>query len=327
MLLLFRDVTDQKELEETRQNLTSMIVHELRSPLQAVMGSMKLIEQVTPEGDPIVEQATDVSKRAVKKLLNLVNNLLDLSRMEVGEFVLDPSLEEVRPIITDSVEEVMPLAKEMGSVIKVEIADDLPYARIDRDMVERVVLNLLDNALKYTEPGSLLTAGARLPDKTEGGDLKIEMFVSDQGPGVPDDYKEAIFERFSQVPGRKGRRRSAGLGLAFSKLAIESHGGRIWVEDNPKGGSIFKFVLPGAQPPPAAPDEPDEKPDETPKAAPAEKTEAEPTPPLQIEEGKPTGENGKKPEETPAKPSNGTESSAASKEKPSGDEAPKTESE
>ncbi len=260
LLLLFRDVTEQKELEEARQNLTSMIVHELRSPLQAVMGSMRLIHKMTPEEDPVIEQATEVSQRAVKKLLNLVNNLLDLSRMEQGEMVLDADVEEVTDIVKDVTEEIMPLAKEMNAMVDMDIPDSLPKVRVDRDMIERVALNLLDNALKYTEPGTLVSIGAALrsPENKERASsdstrrldrdiLKhtmVEIFVIDNGPGVPDEYKERIFDQFSQIPGRKGRRRSAGLGLAFCKLAIESHRGRIWVDDNPAGGSIFRFTLP-----------------------------------------------------------------------------------
>ncbi|MBN1120531.1 MAG: GAF domain-containing protein [Anaerolineae bacterium] len=260
LLLLFRDVTEQKELEEARQNLTSMIVHELRSPLQAVMGSMSLIHRATPEKDPVIEQATEVSQRAVKKLLNLVNNMLDVSRMEQGEMVLDTGAEEVIDIVKDVTEEIMPLAKEMNAMVNMEIPGSLPKVRVDRDMIERVAINLLDNALKYTDPGTLVSIGAELrppeigtkgpSDSTQQLDKDIlkhtmvEVFVTDNGPGVPDEYKELIFDQFSQIPGRKGRRRSAGLGLSFCKLAIESHGGRIWVEDNPAGGSVFRFTLP-----------------------------------------------------------------------------------
>ena len=157
LLLIFRDVTKQKELEQAREDLTGMIVHDLRSPLQAVMGSMRLIGEAAPADNPIIEQATNVSTRAVKKLLNLVNNLLDLSRLERGEFALDPSVESVKAILDDAVQELMPLAQEMDAVVRVEVPDHLPDSNVDRDMVERVVLNLLDNALKYSPPGALVT--------------------------------------------------------------------------------------------------------------------------------------------------------------------------
>ncbi len=251
LLLIFRDVTKQKELEQAREDLTSMIVHDLRSPLQAIMGSMRLLGEVAPKDSPMVTQATSVSSRAVKKLLNLVNNLLDLSRLERGEFVLNQSAVSVADILNDAAAELLPLAQEMDALISVDSSPDLPESSVDKDMVERVVLNLLDNALKYSPPGTVVTLRANM---IKGDDVlrrpqkepMLRVQVVDQGPGVPDDYKERIFDRYTQVPGTKGRRASAGLGLAFCKLAIESHGGAIWVEDNPSGknGSAFSFTLP-----------------------------------------------------------------------------------
>jgi len=248
LLLIFRDVTQQKELELARQNLTELIVHDLRAPLQAVMGGMRLIEQVVGHTDAVVTQALDVGGRAVKKLLTMVNDLLDLSRMERGEVRVDATIEGLRPIMEDAAEELRPLAQEVDAVLKVEVPDGLPPVMIDRDMIERVVLNLVDNALKYSPPGTMIRLRASVaqagsdPVDEAGQMLRIE--VIDQGPGVPDDYKQKIWDRFATVPGLKGRRPSAGLGLAFCRLAIESHGGRAWVEDNPEGGSIFAFTLP-----------------------------------------------------------------------------------
>lgn len=257
ILLVFRDVTEQQELEQARQDLTSMVVHELRAPLQAVMGSMRLISEVAPPDTPLIHQATGVSQRAVKKLLNLINNLLDVSRMEKGEFVLDPTLERVEPLLHDAVEELAPLAEESDVSLDVQIAPDLPPVQIDRDMIDRVILNLVDNALKYTQPGTAVTLSAEVRQAGNGAHQRpgvLAVSVADRGPGVPDEFKASIFDRFSQIAGRRGRRRGAGLGLAFCKLAVESHGGEIWVEDNPQGGSIFIFTLPAAATPPR-PDE------------------------------------------------------------------------
>jgi NtrC-family two-component system sensor histidine kinase KinB len=254
LLLLFRDVTEQKELEEARESLTSMIVHDLRSPLQAVMGGMRVISDRVEQKDPVVEQATEVSGRAVKKLLNLVNNLLDLSRLESGEIMVDKNVTNVCALLEDAAQELMPLAREMDAIIRVECPEDLPDGEIDRDMIERVVLNLLDNALKYAPPGSVVTVNTRKTHEQDprGGNM-IRVAVIDSGPGIPDDFKDRIFDRFTQIPGQKGRRRSAGLGLAFCRIAVEAHGGQIWVEENPEGGSVFAFTLPpwDAKPPPA----------------------------------------------------------------------------
>ncbi len=257
LLLLFRDVTDQKELEETRRNLTELIVHDLRAPLQAIMGSMRLIDQTdvirsgTGRDRKLIDQAMEVSERALKKLLNMVNNLLDLSRMEHGEIQIDTSIEDVPTILNDTVLELRPLTSEVNAIMEVEVpGDDLPSAMIDRGLIERVVLNLADNALKYSEPGTLIKLRARVAvhndDPVDGKrEQMIRVDVLDQGSGIPDEFKSQIFERFKQVPGRTSKRASAGLGLNFCRLAIESHGGRIWVEDNPEGrGSVFSFTLP-----------------------------------------------------------------------------------
>lgn len=243
LMLVFRDITEQKELERAREDLSNMIVHDLRAPLQAVMGGMRLIQARSGEGDEIIQQATDVSGRAVKKLLNLVNNLLDLSRMEDGELATDQEPVDLRAIIQDAADELKPLAQEVKAVFKVDVPDGLPYAYIDRDMIERVLLNLVDNALKYAPPGSLVTIQAA--HDADRHSLKVQ--VSDNGPGIPDEYKDKIFGRYTQVPSQKRRRRSAGLGLAFCKMAVEAHQGRIWVDDNPGGGSIFSFTIPAAR--------------------------------------------------------------------------------
>jgi signal transduction histidine kinase len=265
LLIVLRDITEEKELEETRANLMDMIVHDLRSPLQAIMGSIRLIMDMADTTDPLIMQATEISQQAAKRLLQLVNNLLDLSLLERGELILDTNAVAVRPLIDEIARELMPLAKEIGTMIQVETADDLLPIEVDEDMIERVVINLLDNALKYAEPGSLVSltandgAGIQCPGKDapfeEGKCVCIS--VADSGPGIPDDYKRVIFDRYAQVPGQKGRRRSAGLGLAFCRMAVEAHGGAIWVEDREEGGSVFRITLPttsqdAAKPPPDA---------------------------------------------------------------------------
>jgi K+-sensing histidine kinase KdpD len=247
LLLIFRDITEQKELEAAREDLTRLIVHDLRAPLQTVMGSMRLIDSMVPDKPREVEQATHLSERAVQKLLNLVNDLLDISSMENGEIKLHTSIESVKTILEDVVKSMITLSEEAEAEVRLE---DLPaalFADIDRDMIERVVINLLDNALKHTREGTIvrLRAEVKPADSPTDKDM-ILVQVIDNGPGVPDEFKQKIFERFTQVPGQDARRRSTGLGLAFVSLAVGRHNGKVWVEDNPGGGSIFAFTLPAA---------------------------------------------------------------------------------
>ena len=130
-------------------------------------------------------------------------------------------------------------ALEYGIILHNDIPDDLSAVRADLNKTTRVLTNLVDNALKFTPAGGQISLSAA--HLTDGF---ITVKVSDTGPGVPEGYREKIFERFSQVPGLVGRRRGSGLGLTFCRLAIEAQGGKIWMEPRPGGGSIFMYTLP-----------------------------------------------------------------------------------
>ena len=145
--------------------------------------------------------------------------------------------------VTETVAEFIPQAVETGIIMRTEIEVSLLEIQADRTLIQRVLVNLLDNALKYTpEGGQISVSGEPLHNDS------VLVCVSDTGPGVPDEYREEIFQRFAQVPGAQGRRRGSGLGLTFCRLAIEAHGGKIWVEPRPGGGSRFVFRLPLVSP-------------------------------------------------------------------------------
>ena len=250
LLMVFADVTEERELVHAREDLSSMIVHDLRGPLTAVTTSLKLLGEIAPPGDPLgraVKQTTDTSSRAVRKLLNLVDSLLDVSKLESGMMTLEREPTELLPLCTSVVTELSPLAQELDVDLIVDVPANLPLLDTDAEKVERIVLNLVDNAIKFTPSGGRVTVQAHQPGEcgVEAGMVRVD--VSDTGPGIPDDYKDRLFDRFAQVDGQRGRRRGTGLGLTFCRLAIEAHGGRIWVEDNPKGGAIFSFSLPVAE--------------------------------------------------------------------------------
>jgi signal transduction histidine kinase len=221
-----------------------MIIHDLRSPLTAVTTSLKLMTEIVPkESDirPLVETTADASRRAIRKILSRVDSLLDISRMESGFINLDTKPTELATLVDSVCIELSPLAHELIIAIKTEIPEDMPLLAIDADKVERVLLNLLDNALKFAPMGSTVTIRARARSEKDG---YSRTDVIDFGPGVPDEYKTRLFDRFVQVEGRSGKRRGSGLGLSFCRLVAEGHGGRIWIEDNPGGGSIFSMTLP-----------------------------------------------------------------------------------
>jgi len=132
------------------------------------------------------------------------------------------------------------LARDQGLSIVNDLATDLPLVALDPEKLTRVIANLVDNALKFTPTGGVVRIVADLPD----GQSEIRVGVLDSGPGIPDDYRARIFDRFVQVSGRRGARAGSGLGLSFCKLTVEAHGGRIWAENLQEGGSGFYFTLP-----------------------------------------------------------------------------------
>lgn len=242
-LLVFYNKTDERELQRSREAFTQMIVHDLRSPLTAVTTSLKLLRELVPEDrdyKPLVEKATEVSRRAIRKVLTRVDSLLDIARMESHEVYLEREPVELTTLIEAVRTELDPLAQELDIAIITELANGLPPLYVDSDKVERMLLNLLDNALKYSPQESMVIIQAQM---TEDNGM-MRMAVIDRGPGVPPEHRQRLFERFFQVEGRQVVRRGVGLGLAFCKLVVTAHGGSIWIEDNQPQGSRFMVTLP-----------------------------------------------------------------------------------
>jgi signal transduction histidine kinase len=248
LLLIFHNKTQEQELDQQRENISRMIIHDLRSPLTAVTTSMRLLQDLVPEDNefrPLVEKTTDASQRAIRKLLIRVDSLLDISRMESGELRLETEPTELATLADNVCMELSPLANDLQVTLLSDFPENLPSVNIDADKVERLLLNLVDNALKYSPEKTTIAiraAAETIGSNTENQVVRVE--VIDQGPGIPDDQKENLFGRFVQVAGRQSVRRGVGLGLAFCKMVADAHGGRIWVEDNAGGGSIFVFTLP-----------------------------------------------------------------------------------
>jgi PAS domain S-box-containing protein len=248
-LMVFVDVTEEHELAQSRADLSSMIVHDLRSPLTAINASFTLINALADEENnalhKTMRQTTDTAARAVRKLLNLVNSLLDISKLEHGMMTLEREAADARHLALAVIKELEPIAQEMEIHLTSTINTDIPPLDIDAEKIERVLLNLVDNAIKFTPAdGKVIIRATPEPDNLTSDIQLIRLQVIDTGAGIPDEYKTVLFDRYQQISGRKGRRRGTGLGLAFCRLAVEAHGGRIWIEDNPDGGSIFNFTLP-----------------------------------------------------------------------------------
>lgn len=254
-LLIIRDITQERELEQLREDYTHMLVHDLRAPLTSIMNGIMMMQRGL--GGPVTNQQQEllsIAYQGSQTMLELVNNLLDISKMEQGQMTLDLKPLPIFSVIDQAVERLLTLANTRGISIEQRLAANLPPIEADSDKMVRVLQNLLDNALKFSPSGATVTIGAFMTggDHTPPEDAPLQssfgatehlvVWVQDRGPGIPAAYFERIFEKFGQVRGRKVR--GTGLGLTFCRLAIEAHTGRIWVESTEGAGSIFAFALP-----------------------------------------------------------------------------------
>jgi NtrC-family two-component system sensor histidine kinase KinB len=254
-LTVLRDITQERELQQIRDDWTSMLVHDLRAPLTSIMNGIMMVRRGM--GGPVTDaqlELLDIANQGSQAMLELVNNLLDIAKMEQGRLHLD--LDPMAPYaaIDKAIERLRVSARSKQVDINQRVAINLPLIEADDEKIVRVLQNLLDNAIKFSSAGVAVTIGAHVfgasrplpadvplnPPMSE--DEWLVFWVQDRGMGIPASYHERIFEKFGQVRGRKVR--GTGLGLTFCKLAVEGHGGRIWLESEEGVGSVFAFGLP-----------------------------------------------------------------------------------
>ena len=225
------------EAEELRESLVHMIVHDLRSPLTGVMASLQIMEMNWNQSD---EQGFEDLHRALdssRAMSSMINSLLDVAKIEAGELELNPEETSLSDAADDAVRALGGLAREV--TLEIERPDPPVTISVDRALITRVIGNFLGNAIKFTRSGGRIDV--RFVHLPAGG--RIE--VADTGMGVPEEYREKIFEKFGQVEARENRARSStGLGLAFCKLVVEAHGGRVGVDSEVGSGSTFWIDLP-----------------------------------------------------------------------------------
>jgi two-component system sensor histidine kinase/response regulator len=234
-----------KELEKVRDDLMKMIVHDLKSPLTSIIGAMEMLI----DGDfgalmPEQRSALGDAELRAEDLLALIEDLLEVARLEETQMALNLSPAAPGALLTEVRHEWEVRAVQEGATIGVEVADDAPIVRIDQPLVKRVFGNLLQNSLTHSARAVTVSLGAR---KENDGTL---FTVADNGVGIPVEYHDIIFRKFEQVKTLHiPRVRSSGLGLAFCKLVVEAHGGRIWVKSGgDMVGSAFHFWLPSNPP-------------------------------------------------------------------------------
>jgi len=229
-----------QQLEKQRDDLTHMIVHDLRTPLTSLITGMQTLD--TGGGlDEIQREMVGIAIGGGETLLGMINDLLDVEKMESGVMQLDYTELDAGELVAGAAGQVAALCANSNLSLVRRIADDVTPFRGDENKLRRVLVNLLGNAIKFTPSGGAVTVRVK---RDENGPFVV-FSVSDTGEGIPPEAFERIFEKFGQVETRQGgRTMSTGLGLTFCKLAVEAHGGRIRVTSAPGEGSTFSFTVP-----------------------------------------------------------------------------------
>ncbi|MCB8945151.1 MAG: GAF domain-containing protein [Ardenticatenaceae bacterium] len=241
-LLVLRDITEEVELEQLRQEMTHMLVHDLRSPLSVMKGSIEVLKSEVAELDrPLVESLVEYMEVSSERILKLVGDLLDIHQFESGSVPLQKAHYPVDVLFAEVVAQFEPMLKEMNLTITVEVAEVMPMVCVDGNYMGRVLTNLVDNAIKYTEDNGRIRLWAHMADGRG-----LQLGVEDTGIGIPPEVQSKMFLKFHKDLSGKGRRKGSGLGLSFCKLVVEAHGGQIWVESSgvPGEGSCFIIRLP-----------------------------------------------------------------------------------
>ncbi|HEX9995846.1 MAG TPA: ATP-binding protein [Abditibacterium sp.] len=248
-VVLFQDITRRKQVESLSQlknDLTAMIVHDLRTPLTALLTGLQSLDYMG-ENDELQRELLDISLAGGESLLSMINDLLDISKMEDGSMQLERRELHAQELAASAIQQVAPLAANKGLHLSHKISLDVEAVWGDENKLLRSLVNLLSNAIKFTPQNGHVTLKIEsTPITNENGDGEgILISMSDTGEGIPESAYERIFEKFGQVESRReGRHSSTGLGLTFCKMAVEAHGGHIWVQSTLGQGSTFSFVLP-----------------------------------------------------------------------------------
>lgn len=251
------------EAERTKEALTSMMVHDMKNPLTSIRGYLELLLDEPVEKLPDdLRKHVRISYESSGRLLDMVRDLLDISKMEEGKLVPGTEPLDLGKLVEAAHVEQSVLAKKSNKTIELDVRRDLPEVRGDADLIGRVLTNLLSNSVKHTPKGSTirLFVWPAAAHPAAPADAAVLIGIADDGEGIPKEYQEKIFEKFGTVELRKGGapKLSTGLGLTFCRMAVEAHGGKLWVESEPGNGATFYVTLPPAprrqsQPPAPSP--------------------------------------------------------------------------
>jgi signal transduction histidine kinase len=247
LVCVIHDITERRQIDRVKQEVISMVNHDMRSPLTTLQVTFALLQsgkygRLDAQGVNLLQSGS----RGCEKLLQLTRDMLDMDRLESGKLELQSQVCQLDQLISDAVETVRGAAHNQ----RVSVERYVPALAVmaDPHRVEQVLTNLLANAIKFSPQGAMVEVRAQrivLSGETKPCAL---ISVSDYGPGIPEQMRESVFERFRQVQDKdnvgQSRRMGTGLGLAICRSLVELHGGKIWVESEEGKGSRFRFTLP-----------------------------------------------------------------------------------
>jgi two-component system, NtrC family, sensor histidine kinase KinB len=235
---LMHDITERKELDTLREDMLSMIYHDLRSPLANIISGLDVLTAVgTGADNETIQSVVTIARRSTDRIQRLVSSLLDVNRLESGQAIVSQRSVTTAVLAGEVIEAVRPMVESRHQTITNRLPEKLPSVWVDPDMIRRVLINLLENASKFTPPGGKIELGARREGEW------LQMWVQDNGPGIPLADQERIFDKFTRLK-EDGAPAGLGVGLAFCRLAVQGHGGKIQVESETGQGAKFIITLP-----------------------------------------------------------------------------------
>jgi PAS domain S-box-containing protein len=235
---VFRDISERKYLTAMQEDLMTMVYHDIRSPLSNVVSSLDILaNQLRDNKEPSVKTMLSVATRSAERIMRLVNTLLDIRKIEEGQSILHSDYDSPVQIVTDAIDICQPMATSKRITFESDIPERLPDIPVDRDMIRRVVINLLENAIKFSPSNKKVLVQVR---QRPG---MVLFCIEDQGPGIPEEQLELVFNKFTRLKAAS-KIQGFGLGLAFCKLAVEAHGGQIDADSQVGKGTRFSFTIP-----------------------------------------------------------------------------------
>jgi signal transduction histidine kinase len=239
-LIVMRDMTEERALEQVRKDMTHTMVHDLRNPLTGIVAALNMVlDGYLGELFPPQREVLTVAQSSSEHMMNLVNAILDVDRLESGRMPVTLTAVNAADLVREAVQVQAALAHSKKLQLECDLPHGLPPVLVDVNLIQRVLENLIGNALKFTPEGGCVRVAARLAQEPPDAAVVL-ISISDTGPGIPLEIQSQLFQKF--VTGGQ-QEHGSGLGLAFCKLAVEAHRQHIWVDSSASKGTTFTFSL------------------------------------------------------------------------------------